>query len=98
METLAGGGLVAFPSETVWGLAACARSPSSVAALTVYDMVKSVDRFVTISGVRLLEKSGGQSGYWKRPAPKTDESDAEANSTKGGRSATLAKRARTPRK
>ena len=31
----------------------------SVAALTVYDMVKSADRFVTINGIRLMEKSGG---------------------------------------
>ena len=41
----------------------------SVAALTVYDMVKSADRFVTITGIRLMEKSGGQSGDWRRPAP-----------------------------
>ena len=43
---------------------------ASVAALTVYDMVKSADRFVTISAIRLLEKSGGASGHWRRPAPK----------------------------
>ena len=34
----------------------------SVAALTVYDMCKAVDRAVRIDGVRLLRKSGGQSG------------------------------------
>ena len=45
----------------------------SVAALTVYDMVKSADRFVTINGVRLMEKSGGKSGDWRRPAPKSAE-------------------------
>jgi cyclic pyranopterin phosphate synthase len=44
-----------------------------VAALTVYDMVKSADRFVTINGVRLMEKSGGKSGDWRRPAPKSAE-------------------------
>src|SRR6476619_1755388 len=38
----------------------------SVAALTVYDMVKGVERGVTISGVRLLSKSGGKSGEWQR--------------------------------
>ena len=37
----------------------------SVALLTVYDMVKSVDRGMTISGVRLLEKGGGRSGVWQ---------------------------------
>ena len=39
----------------------------SVAALTVYDMVKGVERDVTISGVRLIAKSGGKSGDWVRP-------------------------------
>jgi cyclic pyranopterin phosphate synthase len=36
----------------------------SVALLTVYDMAKSMDRGMTISGVRLLRKSGGRSGEW----------------------------------
>jgi cyclic pyranopterin phosphate synthase len=39
----------------------------AVAALTVYDMVKAVDRAATIRDVRLLEKSGGASGEWHRP-------------------------------
>ena len=38
----------------------------SVAALTVYDMVKAVDRGMTISGIGLAEKSGGKSGEWVR--------------------------------
>lgn len=38
----------------------------SVAALTIYDMVKGVERGVTIERVRLLEKRGGRSGQWKR--------------------------------
>jgi cyclic pyranopterin phosphate synthase len=37
----------------------------SVAALTVYDMAKAVDRGMRIEGVRLLEKRGGKSGDWK---------------------------------
>jgi cyclic pyranopterin monophosphate synthase len=37
----------------------------SVAALTVYDMAKAVDRGMRIEGVRLLEKRGGKSGEWK---------------------------------
>ena len=36
----------------------------SIAALTVYDMCKAVDRFMTISNVQLLEKKGGKSGHW----------------------------------
>lgn len=37
-----------------------------VTLLTIYDMCKSVDRGMTIDNVRLLEKSGGKSGHWKR--------------------------------
>ncbi len=37
----------------------------SVACLTVYDMLKAVDRGMTISGVRLIEKSGGRSGHYR---------------------------------
>ncbi len=37
-----------------------------VALLTVYDMCKSVDRGMSISGIRLLEKMGGKSGHWRR--------------------------------
>ena len=36
----------------------------NVAALTVYDMCKAVDRAMRIEGVRLLEKRGGKSGDW----------------------------------
>ena len=38
----------------------------SAAALTIYDMCKSYDREMTISNIRLLEKSGGKSGIYKR--------------------------------
>ncbi len=38
----------------------------SVAALTVYDMCKAIDRGMTISDVRLIEKSGGRSGEFRR--------------------------------
>jgi cyclic pyranopterin phosphate synthase len=44
-----------------------AMTAASVAALTVYDMVKSVDRGAEIRRIRLLEKSGGRSGEWHRP-------------------------------
>ncbi len=39
----------------------------SVACLTLYDMLKSVDRAMRFEGIRLLEKSGGRSGDWRAP-------------------------------
>jgi cyclic pyranopterin phosphate synthase len=41
---------------------------ASTAALTVYDMCKAVDRWMTIEGVELVEKRGGKSGDLLRPA------------------------------
>lgn len=38
-----------------------------IACLTVYDMVKAVDRGMMIEGVRLIEKTGGTSGDWRAP-------------------------------
>jgi cyclic pyranopterin phosphate synthase len=38
----------------------------TVALLTVYDMVKALDRRMEISGIRLTEKRGGKSGDWTR--------------------------------
>ncbi|HWU82600.1 MAG TPA: cyclic pyranopterin monophosphate synthase MoaC [Methylophilaceae bacterium] len=48
-----------------------ALTATSVALLTIYDMCKAVDRGMTISDIRLLEKQGGKSGHWQadqRPA------------------------------
>jgi cyclic pyranopterin monophosphate synthase len=45
-----------------------AMTAASVAALTIYDMVKGVERWVEIEAVRLLEKSGGKSGHVRRPS------------------------------
>jgi cyclic pyranopterin monophosphate synthase len=45
-----------------------ALTAASVAALTVYDMVKGIERAATIGEVALIEKSGGRSGHWQRPA------------------------------
>jgi cyclic pyranopterin phosphate synthase len=42
-----------------------ALTAASIAALTIYDMCKAVDRGMKISEVQLLEKSGGKSGDWK---------------------------------
>ena len=39
---------------------------ASTAALTVYDMLKALDKGITITDLRLLEKSGGKSGHWTR--------------------------------
>jgi cyclic pyranopterin phosphate synthase len=43
-----------------------ALTAASVAALTLYDMVKAVEKGATIEKVRLLEKSGGKSGLYRR--------------------------------
>jgi cyclic pyranopterin phosphate synthase len=46
-----------------------AMTAASVAALTVYDMVKGIERGVEIASVVLVEKSGGRSGAWRRDDP-----------------------------
>ena len=43
-----------------------ALTAASVAALTVYDMCKAVDKAMVISDIMLMEKRGGKSGEWKR--------------------------------
>ncbi|MDB4456216.1 cyclic pyranopterin monophosphate synthase MoaC [bacterium] len=40
----------------------------SIAALTIYDMCKAVDKSIVISDIALLEKAGGKSGHWQRCA------------------------------
>ena len=45
-----------------------ALTAASVAALTVYDMIKGIERGAEIESVLLLEKSGGRSGQWRRSA------------------------------
>jgi cyclic pyranopterin phosphate synthase len=44
-----------------------ALTAASVAALTVYDMCKAIDRGMTISDIRLVHKSGGKSGVFEAP-------------------------------
>ena len=67
------GGLLRIRAEAATtgqtGVEMEAMTAASVAALTVYDMVKGVERGVTISAVRLLAKSGGKSGDWVRHDP-----------------------------
>ena len=53
-------------ASTTWktGVEMEALTATAIALLTVYDMTKAVDREMTISGIRLTEKSGGSSGHW----------------------------------
>lgn len=44
-----------------------ALTAASVAALTLYDMCKAVDKGMVIDNLRLLEKKGGRSGHWRAP-------------------------------
>ena len=59
-----------------------ALTAASVAALTIYDMVKGVEKGVEVRSIRLLSKTGGKSGDWHRPA---DGEDAGAGGGAGGR-------------
>jgi len=47
-----------------------ALTAAAIAALTVYDMTKAIERGITIESLQLLEKSGGKSGRWKRSKAK----------------------------
>ena len=49
----------------------------SVAALTVYDMAKALEKGMTIGDVRLLEKRGGKSGDWQRSAAAATDGDGK---------------------
>jgi cyclic pyranopterin phosphate synthase len=52
-------------SET--GVEMEALTAASVAALTVYDMMKALDKSIEIQDIYLLEKTGGKSGDYRRP-------------------------------
>lgn len=60
--------LVTASAETTGrtGVEMEALTAASVAALTLYDMAKAIDRGMTISAVRLMEKTGGKSGTYRR--------------------------------
>jgi cyclic pyranopterin phosphate synthase len=55
---------VATTSQT--GVEMEALTAASVAALTLYDMIKAVDKLAVIGDIKVLEKSGGKSGDWVR--------------------------------
>jgi len=52
-----------------------ALTAASVAALTLYDMAKAIDREMVIGDILLLEKHGGRSGTWRRDVPTDIPSD-----------------------
>ena len=52
--------------EAKTGVEVEALTAVAVACLTIYDMVKAVDRAVEFSGIRLIEKAGGRSGAFRR--------------------------------
>jgi cyclic pyranopterin phosphate synthase len=62
-----------------------ALTAATVAALTVYDMIKGVDRSAEIRVVRLLEKSGGKSGEWQRERENATSAPARRPIPKGAR-------------
>jgi cyclic pyranopterin phosphate synthase len=74
-------GLIVLTSEvrTVGrtGVEMEAMTACAVAALTVYDMVKGLERGVTVEHIALLEKSGGRSGTWRSDARPGDDGSAE---------------------
>lgn len=53
-------------SYVLWSRERLDKSAVSIALLTIYDMVKAVDRTMVISNIHLVEKSGGRSGPYKR--------------------------------
>ena len=69
-----------IPTSTGYDIEACVRTTAqtgvemealtavAVAALTVYDMVKAVDKAMVIGGICVIEKSGGRSGHYRRKA------------------------------
>jgi cyclic pyranopterin phosphate synthase len=67
-EVVAGGVRVRATAATVagTGVEMEAMVAASIAALTVYDMTKALDKGIRIRGVELVRKSGGKSGEWVR--------------------------------
>ncbi len=62
-----------------------ALTAAAVAALTLYDMVKGVEKGVEIRSVRLVAKSGGKSGEWHRPADAVETVTPRGSRPKGTR-------------
>jgi cyclic pyranopterin phosphate synthase len=66
-----------------------AMTAASVAALTIYDMVKGLEKGVEIRSIALVSKTGGKSGEWRRETPTSGATAAAKGSRgrKGGRTA-----------
>jgi cyclic pyranopterin phosphate synthase len=47
----------------------------AAAGLTIYDMCKAVDRAMTVEAIRLVSKSGGKTGPWRRPGEEVSENE-----------------------
>jgi cyclic pyranopterin phosphate synthase len=60
--------LIEATVRTIWrtGVEMEAMTAAAVAALTLYDMAKAIDRSMVIEQIQLLEKSGGRSGHYER--------------------------------
>ncbi len=66
-EMLPGLRIVAWATTTGrTGVEMEALTAATIALLTIFDMAKAMDRGMEIRGVRLVEKSGGASGEWRR--------------------------------
>jgi len=57
-----------------------ALTAAAVAGLTVYDMIKAVDRGVVLTDLHLVEKSGGKSGHWLARSPRRRRTSARVPS------------------
>jgi cyclic pyranopterin monophosphate synthase len=87
-----GAGLIRVRAEAATtaqtGVEMEAMTAAAIAALTIYDMVKGVERGVELRSVRLLSKTGGKSGDWTRDEAAIAASHGIAGSPKrGGRAA-----------
>jgi len=59
--------LATVATTALTGVEMEALTAASVAALTLYDMIKAVDKLAVITDIKVLEKQGGKSGDWVRP-------------------------------
>jgi cyclic pyranopterin phosphate synthase len=59
--------LATVATTALTGVEMEALTAASVAALTLYDMIKAVDKLAEITDIKVLEKQGGKSGDWMRP-------------------------------
>ncbi len=70
LEVEADGVAITVSAETTaqTGVEMEALTAAAAAALTVYDMTKGLDPAISITGLELVEKTGGKSGHWRRDA------------------------------